>query len=111
MEERRHEEPMSKNGGTTSNMSPEETGQTEWMGFIVSAIKNLHVHDHQHTDGHSSNEILHDIGTQVAVLWRWRPILILFCFPIQMCAGVCSLQQAIPLGKSLNPGLWYYSFK
>jgi hypothetical protein len=87
MEERRHEEPMSKNGGTTSNMSPEETGQTEWMGFIVSAIKNLHVHDHQHTDGHSSNEILHDIGTQVAVLWRWRPILILFCFPIQMCVG------------------------
>jgi hypothetical protein len=54
---------MSKNGGTRSNVSAEEMGRMARMGYIISAIENNNVLEHQHTNCCSNDEIIQDIGT------------------------------------------------
>ena len=54
---------MSKNGGTRSNVSAEEMGRMARMGYIISAIENNNVLEHQHTNCRSNDEIIQEIGT------------------------------------------------
>jgi hypothetical protein len=97
-EKRRQEElaTMARNGATTSNVTPEESGRTAWTGYIMSAIENHSVREHQHADAHSNDEILQDIASQAAMEAYSDPGM--FSNP-NVRRG---LQEAIPLGKSVN---------
>ncbi len=97
-EKRRQEEQavMSKNGGTTSNVSPEETGRMAWMWYIMSTIENHNVREHQHADGHSNDEIIQDIGMQMAMDAYLDHVLF---SNLNVRRG---LQQAIPLGMMVK---------
>jgi hypothetical protein len=76
-EKRRQEElaTMARNGATTSNVTPEESGRTAWTGYIMSAIENHSVREHQHADARSNDEILQDIASQAAMEAYSDPVL------------------------------------
>ncbi len=54
-------------GGGRGDNSPDKTGRMVWLNFIMLAIKNQNVHENQHVNSHSSDELLQDVATLAAL--------------------------------------------
>ncbi len=75
-----------------------KSGRTAWVGFIMSAIENLNVSEHQHVNGYSNNKRLQDVTTKAAMAMDAisDPLLV---SNANICRG---LQKAILLSKTVN---------